>query len=63
MLLAAICADRHLYPGIKQDKIALIRYHLHPFINEIKIDLNSSAHGSLSQLDDSLNTGMRRGCG
>ena len=63
MLLTAISTDRHLHPGIDQANIALIRCHLHPFINEVEIDLYSSAEGSLSQVDDSLNTCMRRGCG
>lgn len=63
MLLTAIGTDRHLHPGIDQAKIALICCHLYPFINEIEIDLYSSAQGSLSQVDDSLNAWMRRACG
>jgi len=63
MLLTAIGADRHLHTSIDQTKIALIHSSFYPFINEIEIDLNPSAQSSLSQLDNSLNTGMRRGCG
>ena len=63
MLLTAISTDRHLHPSIDQTKIALIHSRLYPFIDEIEIDLDSSAQSSLSQLDNSLNTGMRRGCG
>ncbi len=63
MMLTAISTDRHLHPSINQTKIALIHSRLYPFINEIEIDLNPSAQSSLSQLHNSLNTGMRRGCG
>jgi hypothetical protein len=63
MLLTAIGADGHLYASIEQPKIALIHNRLNPFIDEIEIDLDSSAQSSLSQLDNSLNAGMRRGCG
>jgi hypothetical protein len=41
----------------------LIHSRLHPFINEIEIDIDSFVQSSLSQLDHSLNTGMSRGCG
>ena len=63
MLLTAVGADGHLYTSIQQTKIALIHSRLYPFIDEIEIDLDSSAQSSLSQLDNSLNAGMRRGCG
>ena len=63
MLLTAIGTDRHLYPSIDQTKIALIHGCFYSFINEIEIDVNSSTQSSLSQLGNSLNTGMRRGCG
>jgi len=63
MLLTTIGTDRHLHPGIDQTKIALIHSRLYTFIDEIEIDVDASAQSSLSQLDNSLNTGMRRGCG
>jgi len=63
MLLTAISTDRHLYTSIDQTKIALIHNGLYPFIDEIKIDFDSSVQSSLSQLDNSLNTWVRRGCG
>ena len=63
MLLTAISTDRHLYTSIDQTKIALIHSRLYPFIDEIEIDIDSSVQSSPSQLDNSLNTGMRRGCG
>ena len=63
MLLTAICTDRHLHTSINQINIALIHSRLYPLINEIEIDLDSSTQSSLSQLDNSLNAGMRRGCG
>jgi len=61
--LTAISTDRHLYTSIDQTKIALIHNGLYPFIDEIKIDFDSSVQSSLSQLDNSLNTWVRRGCG
>jgi hypothetical protein len=63
MLLTAIGTDRHLHTSIDQTKITLIDSCLYSLINEIEIDFDSSAQSSLSQLDNSLNTGMRRGCG
>jgi hypothetical protein len=63
MSLTPIGADRHLYTIIDQSKIALIHNGLHPFIDEIKIDFDSSPQSSPRQLDNSLNTGMGRGCG
>ena len=63
MLLTTIGTDRQLHTGIYQTKIALIYNYLDPFINEIEIDVDPSAQSSLSQLENSLNTGMRRGCG
>ena len=63
MLLAAIGTDRHLCPGIHQTKIPLIHNSLYPFIDEIKIDIDSSTQRSLSQLNNRLNAGVRRGCG
>ena len=41
MLLAAIRTDRHLDSCIDQTKIAAIRHGLYPFIDEIKIDIDS----------------------
>jgi hypothetical protein len=61
--MTAIGTDRHLYPGIDQAEITPICSRLYPFIDEIEIDLDSPAQSSLSQMDNSLNTGMRRGCG
>ncbi len=43
MLLTTISTDRHLDPGIDQTEITLICSALYPFINEVEIDLNSSA--------------------
>jgi hypothetical protein len=63
MLLTAIGTDRQFHTGIDQTKIALIHNCLYPFIDEIEIDIDSSAQSGLSKLDNSLNTGMRRGCG
>lgn len=63
MLLATIGTDRQLHSRIDQAKIAWVRSHLDPFINEIEIDLNATAQSSVSQLNNSLNAGMRRGCG
>lgn len=63
MLLTTIRTDGHLHSSINQAKVARVRYHLNPIINEIEIDLNASAQGSVSQLNDSLNAEMRRGCG
>jgi hypothetical protein len=63
MLLTAVSTDGHLHPGIDQTKITLIHSRLDPFIDEIEIDVDSFAQSSLSQLNNSLNTGMSRGCG
>ena len=63
MSLTPIGTDRHLYTIIDQTKIALIHNGLYSFIDEIKIDFDSSPQSSPRQLDNSLNTGMRRGCG
>ena len=63
MLLATISTDRQLHSRIDQAKIAWVRGHLDPLINEIEIDLNATAQSSMSQLNNSLNAGMRRGCG
>jgi len=63
MLLTAIGTDRHLHTSIDQTNIASIHSRLYSFINEIEINFDSSAQSSLSQLNNSLNTGMRRGCG
>jgi hypothetical protein len=63
MLLTAISTDRHLHASIEQAKIALIHSCLYSFIDEIEIDIDSSTQSSLRQLGNSLNTGMRRGCG
>jgi hypothetical protein len=63
MLLTAISTNRHLHTIIDQAKIALIHNGLYSFIDEIKIDFHSSPQSSSRQLDNSLNTGMRRGCG
>jgi hypothetical protein len=63
MLLTAISTDRHLHTSIDQAKIALIHNGLYSFIDEIEIDFYSSPQSSLRQMDNSLNTGMRRGCG
>jgi hypothetical protein len=63
MLLTAIGTDRHLYTSIDQTKIAPIYNGLYSFINEIEIDFDPSPQSSLRQLNNSLNTGMRRGCG
>jgi hypothetical protein len=63
MLLTAIGTDRHLHTSIDQPKIALIHNGLYSFIDEIEIDFDSSPQSSPRQLDNSLNTGMRRGCG
>jgi hypothetical protein len=43
MLLTTIGADRHLHTGIDQADITLIDRALHPFIDEIEIDLDSPA--------------------
>ena len=63
MLLTAIRTDRHFHPCIEEAKIALITYHLYPFIDEIEIDIDASAQRSLSQLNNCLNAGVSRGCG
>ncbi len=63
MLLTAIGTDRHLYPSIDQTKIALIHNCLYPLIDEIEIDIDSFTQSRLRQLNNSLDAGMRRGCG
>ena len=63
MLLTAIGTDRHPHTSIDQTNIASIHSRLYSFINEIEINFDSSLQSSLGQLDNSLNTGMGRGCG
>ncbi len=63
MLLTAIGTDRHLCSSIHQTKITLVHNSLYSFIDEIKIDIDSSTQCSLSQLNNRLNAGVRRGCG
>lgn len=63
MFLTTISTDRHFDPGVDQVTIALIHRCLHPFIDQIKIDIDSFTQSSLSQKDNCLNAGMRRGCG
>jgi hypothetical protein len=63
MLLTAIRTHRHLRAGIDQVKIALIDNRLNPFIDEVEIDIDPFTQSSLSELDNRLNTGVRRGCG
>lgn len=63
MLLTAICTDRHFSPGIHQTKITLIHNRLYPFIDEIKIDIDSPTQCSPSQLHNCLNAGVSWGCG
>ena len=42
MLLATICTDGRLDPSINETKITRVCSSLHPFVNEVEIDIDST---------------------